>query len=86
MKLRDAVNEYGTAVRFYQCEACQQKFSVCPAPKNDDNYRGCLAMDCASYDPVRDVDKLFDTGVGVDAKGRRIELVPIKASTEPEAA
>lgn len=60
-KLRDDVNEYGTPITVFVCEYCNREFSCCPAIPDDrlDNWRGCLATDCISYDPERDADKFF---------------------------
>jgi len=58
-------NEYGTAVDAYQCEACGDRFTVCPANADrsqDGQWTGCLATTCDSYDPARDADRLFDDG------------------------
>lgn len=58
-------NEYGTPVDAYQCDACGEHFTVCPANDDrsrDDQWTGCMAIECASYDPARDADKLFDDG------------------------
>ena len=53
----NAVNEYGTAVSMNICKACGCKFTLCP-PNPIENE--CLAEECSSYDPNRDVDKFFD--------------------------
>jgi hypothetical protein len=64
MKLRDDVNEHGTPITVFQCEVCGAEFSVCPAVLDEhlDNWRGCLAPSCASYDESRDADKMFEEG------------------------
>lgn len=64
MRLRETTNEYGTPVIEYRCETCGETFTICPAPalENDDQWAGCMAPTCASYDPARDVDKWFDEG------------------------
>lgn len=54
------VNEYGTVVYTAVCATCKREFSLCPPPKNPDDWRHCLSEDCASYDPARDVDKFLD--------------------------
>lgn len=59
MKIRDDRNEYATPIRVYLCDSCGREFSVCPAPRSDLNWSNCLAPDCSSYDPARDVDGLF---------------------------
>ena len=59
MKTGDELNEYGTPVSAFKCEFCGEKFTVCPKPKNDDDWKGCLSDKCISYDPGRDADKYF---------------------------
>lgn len=62
MYLRTAKNQYGTPVDVYRCETCQGEFTVCPAHEDrsrDDQWRGCLAEACGSYDPARDADRFF---------------------------
>lgn len=51
------INEYGTQVSVSICTSCNREFSVCPVPKEP--WPECLADDCASYDPARDVDRFF---------------------------
>lgn len=62
MKIRDDVNEYGTPITIFICEFCGREFSVCTAipDENLDNWKGCLAVECDSYDESRDIDKVFD--------------------------
>lgn len=58
-------NDYGTPVDAYRCETCGEEFTVCPAHadrSSDDQWAGCQAVTCGSYDPARDADKLFDNG------------------------
>lgn len=52
------VNEYGTPVGAFTCAVCDRPFSVCPEP--DEAWQHCLADDCGSYDPIRDVDRFID--------------------------
>ena len=59
MKLCMTENEYGTPVNLYLCDTCGSSYTVCPAPDSDDNWKSCLSVECASYDPSRDVDWLF---------------------------
>lgn len=63
-KIADTFNEYGTPVTLFSCPACNTTFTVCPAVEDDklDQWTGCMAEDCTSYDPARDADKLFDEG------------------------
>ena len=65
MSVERTANEYGIAVDAYQCETCGDRFTVCPANPDrsrDDEWTGCLAVTCGSYDPTRDADRLFDDG------------------------
>ena len=62
MRLAEIPNEYGTGTTLYLCDSCGRSYTVCPAinPEKDANWNNCLAPDCGSYDPSRDMDKLFD--------------------------
>ncbi len=61
MRIGTRKNEYGTKVGVYICEECYNEFTVCPNPDPDNkNWPGCLAPQCTSYDPLRDMDLLFD--------------------------
>ncbi len=65
MFIETSRNEFGTPVDCYCCETCRETFTVCPAHVDrscDDQWTGCLAITCASYDPTRDADQLFDDG------------------------
>lgn len=64
MRLRETTNEYGTPVVEYRCESCGETFTVCPAPEpeKDDQWTGCMATTCASYDGSRDAMKWLDEG------------------------
>lgn len=64
MRLRETANEYDTPVVEYRCETCGETFTICPAPEpeEDDQWAGCMATTCASYDPDRDCDRWFDEG------------------------
>lgn len=64
MRIRETVNEYGTPIVEYRCESCGELFTICPAPSvnKDGQWTGCMAPECASYDPDRDVDKWFSEG------------------------
>lgn len=64
VRVRYDVNEFCTPVSVHICEFCGVEFTVTPAvkPENDDDWRGCMAPECPSYDPERDADKLFDEG------------------------
>jgi len=70
VKLRDEENEHGTPVSVFRCEYCGRKFTVTPAVPdiNADNWKGCLAPGCASYDESRDVDKMLEEGTAVIRK------------------
>jgi hypothetical protein len=73
MRLRQTTNEYGTSVVEYRCETCGELFTICPAPdpEEDEQWTGCMAPTCASYDPARDADKLFDDGDVLSFEQRR---------------
>lgn len=67
MKLREDVNEYGTTISVYRCEDCGCEFTICPPA--GENWGGCLAESCPSYDIDRDMDRLFERG---DPRIRRV--------------
>jgi hypothetical protein len=54
------LNEYATPVMARRCTACEREFTVCPVPRNLHDWTDCLATDCPSYDPSRDIDGLWD--------------------------
>lgn len=66
MKVREHVNEYGMPISVHVCEDCGEEFTVCP-PGGED-WGGCLADTCISYDPKRDGDILmgFKDAVRID--------------------
>jgi len=69
-------NMYGTKVSVHVCDTCGEKFTVCPAVGERPGWDNCATPECGSYDPYRDVDKLF----GKDDKilpGVKIEFAPI---------
>ncbi len=51
-------NRYGTPISQQVCDSCGTHFTICP-PAGED-WGGCQAEGCASYDEKRDMDKLFD--------------------------
>lgn len=57
MKTGESTNEYGTPISTHVCEDCGAEFTVCP-PAGED-WGGCLAETCISYDPKRDGDILM---------------------------
>lgn len=62
MYLGEMINEYGTQVGVFHCEACDSDYTVCPTPspsKRDNWDGGCTADTCSTYDPARDCDVLF---------------------------
>lgn len=63
-KIADTFNEFGTPVTMFSCPGCNTTFTVCPAVPDDklDQWSGCLGIDCSTYDPDRDADKLFEQG------------------------
>ena len=54
MKLREDTNEHGTPISVHKCSDCGEEFTVCP-PAGED-WGGCMADTCISYDPKRDGD------------------------------
>lgn len=72
-RLRQTTNGYGTSVVEYRCETCGETFMVCPAPslEEDEQWTGCQARTCGSYDPARDADRLFDDGDVLSLERRR---------------
>jgi len=54
------VNEFGTPVSYRVCETCKRPFTLCPAAEGVEGWENCLADECGSYDPNRDVDRFFD--------------------------
>jgi hypothetical protein len=63
MKTGYELNEYGHVVSAHVCEFCGDTFTVIPPIPDEraDEWRGCLAPHCRSYDSSRDADKLFDS-------------------------
>ena len=61
MFLRETKNEYGTKVIEFKCEFCSSIFTVCPPPPKERYYKypGCQGVDCESYSPATDMDKMF---------------------------
>lgn len=59
------VNEYGTEISLYICDTCGERFSVCPAVPEErkDEWNGCQAEWCGSYEPMRDADLYFGLGM-----------------------
>lgn len=66
-------NEYGTPVSAFTCDTCGGDFTVCPAVRVEkrDQWDGCLATECPSYDPDRDVDMLMLLGAEVQAESAK---------------
>lgn len=80
MKIGYENNQYGTLVSRHKCDACGKEFTVCPAVPDDhnDQWLNCLDVECSSYDPSRDVDKLFDS------EPERISAHPVRHLNSPE--
>lgn len=57
-KIDMSTNEYGSPISVHRCPDCGDEFTVCP-PVGDD-WGGCLAPTCKSYDPDRDMDSIFN--------------------------
>jgi len=62
MKIREDTNEQGTPISVHKCSDCAEEFTVCP-PAGED-WGGCLAPECKSYDQSRDADGLFGGSTG----------------------
>jgi hypothetical protein len=60
MRIGTELNEYGTPVGVFQCQTCRERFTVCPDPVRDKNWKNCLSKKCDSYDPMRDANIIFD--------------------------
>lgn len=77
MYLRESTNDYGTPVSVFRCDSCGVEYTVCPALREDERAQedadGCLSEECETYDPARDVDRLFDGAEG-EAKISRLPL------------
>lgn len=54
------VNEFGTPVTYRICGHCKRPFTICPAVGDKEGWENCLADDCASYEPNRDVDIFWE--------------------------
>lgn len=59
MRLYESMNEYAIPVTHYRCDTCHVFYSICPAPTSDEHWQNCMAPDCESYDPSRDLDDRF---------------------------
>jgi hypothetical protein len=49
-------NDYGMPVSVHTCEVCGHEFTCCPPSPTE---TVCLSIECPSYDPARDVDRMF---------------------------
>lgn len=81
MRLATTTNEYDVPVAHYRCATCGALYTITPAPEQDEHWDNCLAPECASYDPSRDIDKWFEDGGRVRAIPRgdgTSRLVPIR--------
>jgi len=65
MHLGFSTNEYGKTVSVHRCEFCGEEFTVIPPipVEKSDDWKGCMAPECDSYDFARDADVLFDMGL-----------------------
>jgi hypothetical protein len=61
MKIGTRMNDYGTLVSLHRCGSCGSEFTVCPPVPDGQEWGGCQAEGCASYDKRRDADRLFDS-------------------------
>lgn len=55
-KAKTTFNEYGNRVSSHICEDCGRPFTLCPPDDKGTFGNKCLADDCISYDPDRDVE------------------------------
>ena len=80
-KIGYELNHAGTLISRHKCRWCGEEFTVCPAvpDDHDDQWTGCLSTECESYDPKRDVDKLFD---GSPELINRRPALPLNAKNE----
>lgn len=60
MKLFESMNEYGIPVAHFLCDRCGVYYSIAPAPTDETGWNVCSVKPCASYDPARDLDHLFE--------------------------
>jgi hypothetical protein len=65
MYLRESENEFGTRISVFTCDQCSEEFTVCPAvePWRHDEWTGCMAETCESYEPTRDAELYFSLGM-----------------------
>ena len=74
-------NDYGNPVDAFRCETCGGEFTVCPPlpadRSRDDEWTGCMAEQCRSYDPARDANKFFDEGNVLSLVGRRQRVIRV---------
>lgn len=61
--LGETTNDYGTPESRFLCPVCGSDFTICPAVSSEKMHlwenEGCGDAECDSYDPGRDVDRLF---------------------------
>lgn len=60
MKIGTCMNEYGALVSLHRCPGCGCEFTVCPPVPDGQDWGGCQAETCSTYDKNRDVDRLID--------------------------
>lgn len=74
-KIREYKNKHGTLTSSHICDTCGQSFTITPsAPGNGEGYENCLAPECDSYDPHRDVDILFMSDKEIANNGKLVSL------------
>jgi len=63
--IEESVNELGTPVSVFKCDACGDTLTVCPAVPEEKRgeWTGCLAEECPSYEPTRDADLYLGLGM-----------------------
>lgn len=70
IRIGEELNKYGTPWSVHICFGCGTTFTVTPSAKPKDEWGGCLAPECVTYDPRRDADRFF--GPDAEPGARRI--------------
>lgn len=75
MYVRREPNEHGTGVSHHICETCGVEFTLCPAVGPEEaGWENCMADDCPSYDPGRDVEILFMSNAEIAREKRVVDI------------
>ncbi len=80
-KKGESVNENGTPVSVHECQACGNKFTLCPLVPDDKAHEwpNCMAPNCESYDPHRDAAILFQSDSEIANNGKPASLKMLQA-------